>query len=83
MALMVGFYFQRLDIIGLTLKIVFNDKVIGDFVYMLVVLIVGLTLLVKYADRFHKCTLRKLFHILAFVMFTPTLLKINQSRKHQ
>ena len=50
---------------------------------MLIVLILGLTLLVKYADRFHKCTLRKLFHILALVMFTPTLLKINQSRKHQ
>lgn len=50
---------------------------------MLVVLVVGLSLIAKYRDHFHKCTLRKLFHILALVMFTPTLLKIIDSRKHQ
>lgn len=83
MALTVAYYFQRIDIIGLTIKIVFNERVVGDFIYMLLVLVVGLALLVKYADRFHKCTLRKLFHVLALVMFSPTLLKINHSRKHQ
>jgi hypothetical protein len=74
MALTVAFYFSKIDILGLTIKIVFNEKVLPHFIYMFAVLAIGLSLLVKHAHRFHKCTLRKLFHILALVMFTPTLL---------
>jgi len=83
MALTVAYYFSKVDILGLTLKIVFNKKVVPHFIYLIVVLSVGLILLTKYANRFHKCTLRKLFHILALVMFTPSLLQVIGSRQIQ
>lgn len=76
MVLVVAFYFSKIDILGLTIKIVFNQAVVGHFIYMLVALTIGLTLLTKYRSKFDKCTLRKLFHIFALVLFTPSLLQI-------
>jgi len=65
------------------MKIVFNEKVIPHFIYMLFIMCSGIFLIQKYASRFHKCTLRKLFHILALLIFTPSLLNVKSSRQIQ
>ena len=46
-------------------------------------MVVGLLALSRYANHFQKCTLRKLFHILALLMFTPSLLQVKDSRQIQ
>ena len=72
--LAAAFYFSRVDIVQLTFEIVFNDRVINIFGYLLVTLVVALWALFQFAHKFDKCTLRKLFHLLALVLFMPILL---------
>ena len=78
--LVAAFYFSRIDIVKLTFEIVFNDRVINIFGYLLVTLVVALWALLTFAHKFDKCTLRKLFHLLALVLFMPILLQVHESK---
>ncbi len=72
MGLIITWYFQKLDIFGLTMEIVFNKTTTTYFIYLLVFLVAALVWL--HNQKVQKIFLRKLFHILALLIFTPLVI---------
>lgn len=82
-SLVTALYFSQINLYSLTLSIVFNSKVLPYFCYMFITLLIALPLLYKYANNFDKCTVRKLFHLLAIVLFMPCLIQQHRSKEIQ
>lgn len=57
----------------MTLEVVFNSTVLPYFIVMLIFLPLALIWLDRNPYKYNKCTLRKMFHILALILFTPLL----------
>jgi len=64
----------------MTIQVVLNPDVVAYFIYMALALGIALPWLYHNTHKYSKCTHRKLFHILAFCLFTPLLTQVHANR---
>lgn len=72
----------NLPIMEFLSEVMLADTSVQAFIYMALLLIVGLPVLfyVNASGHYSTMVVRKLFHVFAFVLFTPQLLKLGQSK---